>query len=258
MSKEEKAAYAKAYHESNKEKIAAKKKDYQEANKEKIAARNKAYRAANPEKEKEWGKKYREKKKKELLAKREAFYLANKDEVDAQIALKKEQSKLRRAEWRKEWRLKNAESIKEKAKIRYEKGKKDRGMKERIRKESDPVFAMKLRVKGAIIHSIKKKGFTKESRSHEVLGCDWETFKAHIESRFMDGMSWENRDEWQIDHIIPVSLAQDEEAVITLNHYLNLRPLWASENLEKSDKMPSMDLIKQYGADVIFNKLKGI
>jgi hypothetical protein len=52
-----------------------------------------------------------------------------------------------------------------------------------------------------------------------------------------------------------VSLAQDEEAVITLNHYLNLRPLWADENIEKSDKMPSVDEIEKFGLLPVVMKL---
>jgi hypothetical protein len=203
-------------------------KFYYQANKEKIAAKNKSWRESNKEKE---------------LSNKKAYYQANKDKS-------------------KVYREANKEKIASQKKA-YREANKKRLLNENNsyrldRKKTDPIFAMKIRIRGLIGQSLRLGGFTKKSKSHEILGCDWETFKEHIESRFLDGMSWENRDEWHIDHIIPVSLAQDEEAVITLNHYLNLRPLWAAENLSKKDNMPSMDLIKQYGADVIFNKLKGI
>ena len=187
------------------------------------------------------------KNKEKIAAKNKAYYEANKEKIAARKKNNYESNK---------------EKIAAKRKLYYESNKEKvlitNNIYRKNRKAIDPIFSIRLRIKDAINNSLSKKGFTKRSRTHEILGCDWETFKEHIESRFLDGMSWENRDEWHIDHIIPVSLAQDEEAVITLNHYLNLRPLWAAENLEKSDKMPSMDLIKQYGADVIFNKLKGI
>ena len=50
-------------------------------------------------------------------------------------------------------------------------------------------------------------------------------------------MSWDNRAEWHLDHIIPISFAETEEEVIILNHYTNFRPLWSNANLIKSNKI---------------------
>ncbi|AVH85447.1 hypothetical protein Rostov1_00057 [Vibrio phage Rostov-1] len=51
-------------------------------------------------------------------------------------------------------------------------------------------------------------------------------------------MSWDNWGEWHIDHIKPV--AQFKREGITdpkiINALSNLQPLWAEENLKKSDK----------------------
>ena len=41
---------------------------------------------------------------------------------------------------------------------------------------------------------------------------------------------------WHLDHIIPISWAKDEDEVIKLNHYKNLQPLWAEDNLLKNNK----------------------
>ena len=73
--------------------------------------------------------------------------------------------------------------------------------------------------------------------THEILGCNWDEFKIYLEKQFQLGMSWKNRSEWHIDHIIPLASAKTEEDVIRLNHYTNLQPLWAADNLRKSDKM---------------------
>jgi hypothetical protein len=50
-------------------------------------------------------------------------------------------------------------------------------------------------------------------------------------------MNWDNRYLWDIDHIVPISLAESEGEMIILNHYSNLRPLWKTENEYKSDKV---------------------
>jgi hypothetical protein len=42
---------------------------------------------------------------------------------------------------------------------------------------------------------------------------------------------------WHIDHITPLSLATTEEELYKLNHYINLQPLWASENQSKGSKI---------------------
>ena len=42
---------------------------------------------------------------------------------------------------------------------------------------------------------------------------------------------------WHIDHIIPLYSAKNEEDIIKLCHYTNLQPLWAEENLSKSNKI---------------------
>ena len=49
-------------------------------------------------------------------------------------------------------------------------------------------------------------------------------------------MTFENHGEWHLDHIKPISLAKSEEEIIELNHYTNFQPLWAKDNLSKSNK----------------------
>jgi len=83
-------------------------------------------------------------------------------------------------------------------------------------------------------------------KSKEILGYSWEEFKLNIESKFKDGMNWENRKDWHIDHIIPVSWfisnnLYDIEMVNSLN---NLQPLWAKENLNKRDKVLEHEAIE--------------
>ena len=61
-----------------------------------------------------------------------------------------------------------------------------------------------------------------------------------MEAQFQDGMSWENKGSWAVDHIRPLSSFNfdDEAEQRAACHYSNLQPLWASDNLKKSDRMP--------------------
>jgi hypothetical protein len=67
------------------------------------------------------------------------------------------------------------------------------------------------------------------------LGCTVEELKLHIETQFVDGMSWDTYGGWHVDHIKPLSafdLSQRDQIVLAC-HYSNLQPLWALDNLRK-------------------------
>lgn len=75
--------------------------------------------------------------------------------------------------------------------------------------------------------------------SNELLGCTYAQARKWIESQFQRGMSWNNVGEWEIDHIVPISSFDltDERQVRCVNHFTNLRPLWAQDNRRKRDKL---------------------
>ena len=88
--------------------------------------------------------------------------------------------------------------------------------------------------------SIALRGNTKSKKTIELLGVPhMDFFKTWIECKFKEGMTWENRSLWHIDHIIPCSsfdLTKPEEQAKCF-HYTNLQPLWASENLSKGNRI---------------------
>jgi hypothetical protein len=69
----------------------------------------------------------------------------------------------------------------------------------------------------------------KKIENSELLGCSLERLKAHLESLFQPGMTWENYGQWQIDHVYPLSKSKSLEHLETLFHYSNLQPLWAAK-----------------------------
>ncbi len=76
------------------------------------------------------------------------------------------------------------------------------------------------------------------------LGCSIDEFCHHIQSLFTEGMDWANygfgSDKWHIDHIMPLAAfdLEDPQHFLLASHYLNLRPLWQRDNLQKNCKIP--------------------
>ncbi len=106
------------------------------------------------------------------------------------------------------------------------------------KKGKDPLYKLKCNLRSYLSMVISKFGFTKNKKSIEIIGCSFEEFKIHIESKFESWMTWDNRGlyngevnyGWDIDHIIPMSSAKNENDVYSLNHYTNLRPLCSKIN----------------------------
>lgn len=81
----------------------------------------------------------------------------------------------------------------------------------------------------------------KAGSTMELVGCTREFLKGWIEAQFRDGMSWERIGEIHIDHVRPVSsfdLSNPEQQRACF-HYSNLQPLWAIDNLRKTNKIVS-------------------
>lgn len=65
----------------------------------------------------------------------------------------------------------------------------------------------------------------------------------------MEDMNWSNYGEnWQIDHIVPISLFKDDTPCHIVNGLDNLRPLNKSVNMSKGNKIDGccIDVIEQY------------
>jgi len=191
------------YYHENKQWLKIKSKEWEEKNKDVLKQKKKIYRENN----KEYAKKYRLNNKDKAKEYAKEYYKNNKD---------------RKKIHDEKYRLNN-------------KHKKNEYSKKR--KLIDPLYKLRCDTRNLIGCSIRRNGYTKKSRTFEILGCSFEEFKIHLENKFVEGMSWDNRSKWHIDHIIPVSSAKTEEEIIKLNYYTNLQPLWAKDNLKKSNKI---------------------
>ena len=106
--------------------------------------------------------------------------------------------------------------------------------------KTDAVYKLKVTVRARFIKYLWKNKIAKNNRTFDLVGCTPKELKKHIEKQFLPGMSWENYnfETWHIDHIKPISLAKTMDDIIRLKlmHYTNLQPLWAKDNMKKSNK----------------------
>lgn len=123
-------------------------------------------------------------------------------------------------------RLRRIVKVRETARVYHAKKRKD-----------DPIYVMKMRMYCRVNGAFKAQGISKKSKTSEMLGCSFKKFAQHIESQFEEGMTWENKGAWEIDHIIPVSCATTEEGLSKLFHYKNCRPAWSSHNRSKGNRL---------------------
>ena len=178
-------------------------KEYRNKNYKKILEQNKIWRAKNPE----W-----------VYNRHKRFRDNNKDKVN---------------EMKRNWLSKNPQKRKE-----YRENYKPRKREQKKeRRENDPTFVIISNIRSRLYKYLKKHNITKKNKTFEIVGCAPEFLKEHLEKQFVSGMTWENRSEWHIDHIIPLSSAKTEEELYKLCHYTNLQPLWAEDNIKKSNKI---------------------
>ena len=101
----------------------------------------------------------------------------------------------------------------------------------------DPKNKIKNSLRSRINELMNKK--YNNPRTLNLVGCDYEFLMGYIESKFTKNMTWDNYGYygWHLDHIIPLSTAKTEKEIYVLYHYTNLQPLWAEDNLRKSNRI---------------------
>lgn len=176
---------------------------------------------------KSYFKTYRNAHKEELRVKLKQWRRANPDKVRAQkVRVKNKLGKEKLSLINKVYK----KSRKDKITVEQRLYSKTRRMK-------DPAFKIRCNLRSRISGLIKRG--SKRSSITKALGCSLEELKQYLESKFQQGMTWENYGSrgWHVDHIKPLCSfdltdpVQFQQAI----HYTNLQPLWFYENLKKRD-----------------------
>lgn len=112
----------------------------------------------------------------------------------------------------------------------------------RNRKTVDPLFKISQNLRSRMWHALKNN--QKSGSAISDLGCSIAKLKIHLQLQFHRNprgehqyMDWNNYGKWHIDHIQPLSCfdLMDPEQFKKACHYSNLQPMWARDNILKSD-----------------------
>lgn len=165
------------------------------------------------------------------------------------------EQKARDREYNRQWRARNKDRVKEHARRHHQKhrakrlaeakayGKANRERlrvlaikRQRERMAADPRFRLDRVLRGRLYNLTKRKGRICSAS----LKLDKAALVAHLGAQFKPGMTWANHGTvWHIDHIRPCASfdltnpAQVHECFALSN----LQPLWARENIQKSDRL---------------------
>lgn len=212
-----KRAYNQEYYQANREKARAYSREYYYENREKALASRREYVRKNKEEIREKNKKIYQENREKIIERRKKYCQKNKEKVREQ---------------KKKYYQKHKEKL-----LSLQKENKDKSnAARRKRRKENEICALADRSRSRIRQAFKGQGWTKRGRSAELLGCSWDELKQHIERQFLPGMTWANRSEWHIDHVVPLASASTPEEVEALCHHTNLRPIWAEDNQSKRAK----------------------
>jgi hypothetical protein len=185
-------------------------KKYREKNKEKNKEYQIKYREQNSEIIKDYKKNYKLKNNEKIKESNHFYYLKNKENI-----LKRN----------KKWVGKNKEKNNETKKEWYNKKRKE-----------DNLFHLRTNISNLIRKSLKSSGFGKNNKTCDIIGCSYDELLSKLNNNkygflFEDGL-------YDIDHIIPVSIAKSESELLELNNYKNLQliPIDYNRYIKRNNK----------------------
>ena len=166
---------------------------------------------------------YKQENKEEIAAQNREYRQENKEEIAAQKRKHGQEHREEIAAYNRKYGQEHKEEILAQRRKRYAK---------------DPAYAMSKRLRTRMGKAVRAAGLGKKcASSSKLLGISYQGLKEWLEAQFTEGMTWENRSDWHVDHIVPCTafdlLVEQNQHICFW--YKNLQPLWGPDNLQKSN-----------------------
>lgn len=144
---------------------------------------------------------------------------------------------------KRKWAEDNLERIRSKQREWDHKNRAKESKRKRVyhyqRFHNDPFFKYKTSCRSVVYRAIyRSKPYRENTKMFKLLGCSYEVLRIHLlrtwESRYGHQYTGEK---FNIDHIVPLCAAKNEESIRKLCHYTNLQMLTPEDNRLKADKI---------------------
>jgi hypothetical protein len=109
----------------------------------------------------------------------------------------------------------------------------DKWFKENMK--TNPLHKLRVSIRSNIAMSIKNQGYTKKTKTYNMLKCDYDFFMQWLNGIASNGYQY-GFGNLELDHVVPISLAETEDEAILLSHYSNYQLLNATENQSKGNR----------------------
>lgn len=184
------------------------------------------------------GREFHGKNKERVNAKHREYYNKNATEIIERQKAYQDARKEQTAKKSHQWYVNNKERVQANAKRLAE-----------IR----PDVRVRRALRARIVHALQDN--YKSAKTMELIGCDIDFLRSHLESQFLEGMTWNNYGVktrswedtwWVVDHIRPCAtfdMSNPDDQKICF-HWTNLQPMWWRENIVKGDKWSEQDQIE--------------
>ena len=191
----------------------------------------------NAEKIRERNKEYREK---------------HRDKCDARSKAWAECNRERSRQIKQAWKKRNMETVRRHAREKARRDSEKIKIKKKQYRSENPHIArdyikeirknnLSRRISDNIGNQMRSALFRNKGRKswEAIVGYSVESLINHLGTKFSEGMTWENYGEWHIDHIRPISSFDFETEPLKAAKECwaigNLQPLWAIDNIRKSN-----------------------
>jgi hypothetical protein len=185
------------------------------------------------EAKRKWDEKYRKNHKKQI----KKYYENNKQNILKQKEKYYQENKEKLKKKKNEYYQKHKKEILKNKKFYNQSHKKERNNYYNNKQKTDINFKLACNLRNRLRKALKNN--QKVGSAVKDLGCSIPELKIYLELKFQKGMNWDNWGEWHIDHIKCLSSFDltNRDEFLKANHYTNLQPMWAKENIRKKDKI---------------------